>query len=165
MTVLGRRQTCRLLAELNEETTDEVRWYHSISGLNWVKTRVATTARPSVAVLDLGGGASTALDSAVSALVSSGVPVVVPAGNSASPVSNFSPARVPSAITVASSTIKDTFSSSSNYGPGVDIIAPATGPSSNIPTGTTQLVSLTCINWKVFLLIYAISRLHTLGDW
>lgn len=46
------------------------------------------------------------------------------AGNESADASEGSPARVPEAITVASSTVDDEQSSFSNYGPVVDIYAP-----------------------------------------
>jgi len=45
------------------------------------------------------------------------------AGNEASDVANFSPARVASAITVGASTIADAVLSTSNYGTLLDIYA------------------------------------------
>ncbi|KAH8826416.1 serine protease [Flagelloscypha sp. PMI_526] len=95
-----------------------------ITGLNWVAQAVATSGRPSVVNMSLGGSASTALDNAVVSLVNSGIPVVVSAGGS-NTVESSSPARVPQAITVAGSTIADAKASNSNYGPLIDIFAPA----------------------------------------
>ena len=57
-------------------------------------------------------------------LVKLGIPVVVAAGNEAKDVSSFSPARVPAAITVGATDIKDSFATFSNFGAGVDILAP-----------------------------------------
>lgn len=92
-----------------------------IAGLNWIASQPSTKA---VVNMSLGGGASTALDSAVSNLTRLGFVVVVAAGNSKRDACNFSPARVASAITVAASDINDQFASFSNYGKCVDIIAP-----------------------------------------
>lgn len=52
-----------------------------ISGVNWVVARKQASGRPSIGVLALGGGASTALDNAVSAAVNAGVSMIVTAGN------------------------------------------------------------------------------------
>merc|ERR1719189_513452 len=61
---------------------------------------------------------------AVDAAVNSGVTVVVAGGNSNSDACNFSPAFVPSAITVGSTTSLDARSSFSNYGSCTNIWAP-----------------------------------------
>jgi subtilisin family serine protease len=74
--------------------------------------------------MSLGSGASSTLDSAVNNLINRGITVVVAAGNSSASACNYSPARVPAAITVAASTINDQLASFSNYGSCVDLIAP-----------------------------------------
>merc|ERR1712122_142729 len=61
---------------------------------------------------------------AVDAAVNSGVVVSVAAGNSNADACGFSPAYVPSAITVGSTTSTDARSSFSCYGTCVDIWAP-----------------------------------------
>jgi cerevisin len=96
----------------------------SISGLNYVATQAASTGRPSIATLSLGGSANTALDNAITSLTSKGIHVTVAAGNDGTNAANTSPARVPSAITVGASTIADAKASFSNYGSVVDIFAP-----------------------------------------
>lgn len=93
-----------------------------IAGLNWISTQLTST--PSVVNMSLGGGISSALDSAVTNLTSKGVTVVVAAGNSRRDACNFSPSRVPSAVTVAASDRNDQFASFSNFGKCVDLIAP-----------------------------------------
>ncbi|KAF9468269.1 serine protease [Collybia nuda] len=95
-----------------------------VSGLNWVATSARASGRPSIASLSLGGGASTALDNAVTALTNAGVHVTVAAGNSNVDAGSTSPARAPSAITVGASTIADARASFSNYGSVVDVFAP-----------------------------------------
>ncbi len=92
-----------------------------IAGLDWVATNKVAN---SVANMSLGGGASTALDTAVTNLINAGVTVVVAAGNSNKDACRTSPARVPAAITVAASDQNDVFASFSNWGSCVDIIAP-----------------------------------------
>jgi aqualysin 1 len=94
-----------------------------LAGLNWV---AANHLSPAVAHLPIGGAASTALDTAVVNLITSGVPVVVPAGSSGANACSFSPARIPQAITVGASSLTDTVPSSSNYGSCVDLYAPGT---------------------------------------
>ncbi len=96
----------------------------SVSGLDWVKTQAASSGNPSVVSMSLGGSASRALDRAVTALTSAGIHIAVAAGNDNDDASYYSPARVPSAITVGASTIDDVRASFSNYGTPVDIFAP-----------------------------------------
>ncbi len=92
-----------------------------IAGMDWV-TNNHTGA--SVANMSLGGGASSATDSAVARMTSSGVTVAVAAGNDNVNACNSSPARAASAITVGSTTSTDARSSFSNYGTCLDIFAP-----------------------------------------
>ena len=56
-----------------------------------------TTSAPAVANMSLGGGASTALDDAVSNSIAAGVTYAIAAGNSNADACNCSPARVPAA--------------------------------------------------------------------
>ena len=92
-----------------------------IAGINWV---ASNHVKPAVANMSLGGGASSATDSATNNLINSGVTVVVAAGNSNANACNYSPARVANAITVGSTTSTDARSSFSNYGSCVNIFGP-----------------------------------------
>merc|ERR1719210_539126 len=74
---------------------------------------------------------------AVDAAVNAGVTVVVAGGNSNSDACNFSPAFVPSAITVGSTTSLDERSSFSNYGSCTDIWAPGSSVKSAAHTSDT----------------------------
>ena len=95
-----------------------------IAGVDWV---TANGSGASVANMSLGGGASTALDNAVSASVSSGVTYAVAAGNENQNACNVSPARVASALTVGASTRTDSRDTGySNYGSCLDVFAPGT---------------------------------------
>jgi subtilisin family serine protease len=105
-----------------------------IAGVNWV---TANRVNPAVANMSLGGGVSTALDSAVNNSINSGVTYAVAAGNSNTNASNSSPARVAAAITVGSSTRTDARSSFSNYGSVVDIFAPGSSITSTWHTSNT----------------------------
>merc|ERR1719210_2707855 len=78
---------------------------------------------------------------AVDAAVNAGVTVVVAGGNSNSDACNFSPAFVPSAITVGSTTSLDERSSFSNYGSCTDIWAPGSSVKSASHTSDTGSVS------------------------
>jgi subtilisin family serine protease len=70
-----------------------------IAGVDHVRNNCGSGER-CVANMSLGGGASAALDSAVTSAVNAGIPFAVAAGNSNVDASNSSPARAPAAITV-----------------------------------------------------------------
>jgi subtilisin family serine protease len=110
-----------------------------IAGINWVTSNHAS---PAVANMSLGGGASTALDTAVRNSIASGVTYAVAAGNSNTNAANSSPSRVSEAITVGSSTINDARSSFSNFGSVVDIFAPGSSIVSSYRTSDTALATL-----------------------
>lgn len=93
-----------------------------ISGLSWIGQ--VHDGTPAVVNLSLGGGASASMDAAVEGLLARGIHVVVAAGNASADACNFSPARVPGALTVAASTIQDELAGYSNFGSCVDLIAP-----------------------------------------
>ena len=111
----------------------------SVSGLGFVRSRANG---PTIASMSLGGGASSALDSAVASvcvvtsrlafdclinllqLTGAGIHVTVAAGNDGVDAGNTSPARAPSANTVGATTIADARASFSNFGSVVDIFAP-----------------------------------------
>ena len=114
-----------------------------INGLSWVSDVIgAVPTRPAVVNMSLGGPASVALDEAVAALIGTvaapRVTVIVAGGNENVNVSGVSPARVADAITVGAlgnleclnaecSSVAfyyDERASYSNYGVGVDIMAP-----------------------------------------
>jgi subtilisin family serine protease len=115
-----------------------------IAGVNWV---TQNARKPAVANMSLGGGASSALDNAVAASISSGVTYALAAGNSTANACNSSPARVPSAITVGATTSTDARASYSNYGTCLDIFAPGSSItsdwySSNTATNTISGTSM-----------------------
>merc|ERR1719245_1903080 len=88
--------------------------------------------------MSLGGSGRVAgMDTAVDAAVAAGVVIVVAAGNSNSDACNFSPAFVPSAVTVGSTDSTDTRSYFSNYGTCVDIWAPGSSVTSLSHTSDT----------------------------
>ena len=94
-----------------------------IAGVDFVTTN-HQAGQPAVANMSLGGGASSALDTAVNNAIIDGVTFVVAAGNETQNACNVSPARAPNAITVGSTTTTDARSSFSNFGTCVDIFAP-----------------------------------------
>ena len=95
-----------------------------IAGVDWVTNN---HINPAVANMSLGGGASSALDTAVNNLANSGVPIAVAAGNSNTDACTQSPARAANAITVGATTTSDARSSFSNFGVCLDIFAPGSG--------------------------------------
>ncbi|GAB2516645.1 S8 family serine peptidase [Microbulbifer agarilyticus] len=105
-----------------------------IDAINWVSSN---HIKPAVANMSLGGGGSSAIDSAVRGAVNRGVTVVVAAGNDNANACSYSPARESSAITVASSTSSDGRSSFSNWGSCVDLFAPGSDITSAWWTGTS----------------------------
>ena len=101
-----------------------------ITALDWIRT-YPMNGRRGVVNMSLGGGESSALDTAVANLVNAGFVVVVAAGNDGGDLDpaqrdacNHSPARAPSAITVGASDITDTRAFFSNSGPCLDLFAP-----------------------------------------
>jgi subtilisin family serine protease len=105
-----------------------------IAGIDWV---TANHVNPAVANMSLGGGVSTALDTAVRNSIAAGVTYAVAAGNNNRNAANYSPSRVAEAITVGSTTRTDARSSFSNYGSVVDIFAPGSSITSSWNTSDT----------------------------
>ncbi len=105
-----------------------------IAGVDWV---TAHHLSPAVANMSLGGGVSTALDTAVRNSIASGVTYSIAAGNSNTNATNSSPARVTQAITVGATTMTDARSSFSNFGSVVDIFAPGSAILSSWDTSDT----------------------------
>lgn len=110
-------------------------WSGVVAGLDWVR---ANHVKPAVANMSLGGGVSSSVDSAVASLVSAGVTVAVAAGNSNANACNFSPARVPTAVTVGATSSNDARASYSNIGTCLDIFAPGSGITSAWYRSTTS---------------------------
>ncbi|MFI6305513.1 S8 family peptidase [Amycolatopsis thailandensis] len=92
-----------------------------ISGVNWI---TQNAKKPAVANASLGGGASSALDTAVRNSIKAGVTWTIAAGNSNVNAANTSPARVTEALTVAAADRTDRRASFSNYGSVIDLFAP-----------------------------------------
>ncbi|KAI1317909.1 subtilisin-like serine protease [Mortierella claussenii] len=94
-----------------------------VAALDWI----ASTNRGKRAVVNmsLGGGASRALNDAVTRLVNTNVPVIVAAGNDANVnACSGSPSGAQGAFTVGASDINDNVASFSSFGQCVDIFGP-----------------------------------------
>merc|ERR1719362_2114881 len=122
-------------------------WSWSYYALDWLAVH---PTRPAVASMSLGGsGNQQAMVDAVDAAVNGGVTVVVAGGNENTDACTKSPAFVPSAITVGSTTSTDARSSFSNYGSCTNIWAPGSSvksASSSSDTGSRSLsgTSMAC---------------------
>jgi subtilisin family serine protease len=95
-----------------------------------------------VANMSLGGGASTALDTAVNNLHNANVTIAVAAGNSNANACNSSPARAVNAVTTGSTTSTDARSSFSNFGTCLDLFAPGSSILSAWYTSNTATATL-----------------------
>lgn len=105
-----------------------------IAGIDWV---TAHRVLPAVANMSLGGGASSALDTAVRNSINAGVVYGVAGGNDNSNACNSSPARTAEAITVGATTSTDARASYSNYGTCLDLFAPGSSITSSWNTSDT----------------------------
>lgn len=112
-------------------------WSGVIAGIDWVAKQ--TSRRPAVANMSLGGGYSQSVNAAVAGAVTSGVTMVVAAGNSNADACSSSPASEPTAITVGATDSIDSRAYYSNYGACVDIFAPGSGITSAWYTSNTDI--------------------------
>src|SRR5438477_3030389 len=126
-----------------------------IAGVNWV---AQNAIKPAVANMSLGGGASQALDDAVTGAVNAGVVFCVAAGNgdangNAVDACTTSPARAAAAITVSATDSTDHKPVWANYGTCVDIFAPgvnitsswySSATATNTISGTSMATPHTC---------------------
>ncbi len=105
-----------------------------IAGVDWV---TGNRVQPAVANMSLGGGASSALDTAVVNSINAGVVYAIAAGNSNADACTTSPARVAAALTVGATTSTDGRSSFSNFGTCLDLFAPGSSITSAWYTSNT----------------------------
>jgi subtilisin family serine protease len=115
-----------------------------IAGIDWAIANHQSGV-PAVMNLSLGGGISAELDRAVNRAIADGIVVAVAAGNNGLDACNYSPARVPNAITVGASTSSDARASFSNTGACVDLFAPGASITSTWLNGGTGTISGTSI--------------------
>jgi subtilisin family serine protease len=113
-------------------------WSQVIAGMDWVRVN---HANPSVANMSLGGGFSSAVNTAANNLSNSGVFLAVAAGNSNANACNSSPAGASAVTTVASSTSTDAKSSFSNWGSCVELYAPGSSITSTWIGSSTRTIS------------------------
>ena len=113
-----------------------------IKGVDWV---TANAVKPAVANMSLGGGASTALDDALTRSAASGVFYVVAAGNEGADACAFSPARAATGangiVAVGATDAENQAASWSNWGPCVDAWAPGVSIRSTRRGGGTTTMS------------------------
>ena len=110
-----------------------------IAGVDFV-TADHAAGQPAVANMSLGGGASSALDTAVKNSIADGVSYALAAGNGnsrgrAQDACKSSPARVSAALTISATDGSDKKASWANYGNCVDWFAPGVGITSAWHTG------------------------------
>lgn len=109
-----------------------------IAGLDWVRQN---HVKPAVANLSLGGGLSTALNTATTNLANAGVFVAVAAGNEDADACTTSPASAANVFTTAASTRTDAKASFSNWGTCVEAYAPGSAIVSDFILGLTMSLS------------------------
>ncbi|HEU4995960.1 MAG TPA: S8 family peptidase [Gemmatimonadaceae bacterium] len=109
-----------------------------IAGMDWVRTN---HIKPAVANMSLGGGFSSAVNTAANNLASAGVFLAVAAGNSNANACNSSPSSAANATSVAASSISDARASFSNFGSCVHIYAPGVSIKSDWLNGGTNTIS------------------------
>jgi len=118
-----------------------------IAGLDWIVAH-HISGKAAVVNMSLGGGASTALDTAVQNVINDGIVMVVAAGNSNVDACSTSPARATNALTVGATgqysagETTDSRSSYSNYGPCLDIFAPGSRITSSWIGGSTAISTI-----------------------
>ncbi|GLY24756.1 S8 family peptidase [Micromonospora sp. NBRC 101691] len=116
-------------------------WAQVIAGINWV-TSDHQPGQPAVANMSLGGATNASLNTAVANSIADGVTYAVASGNSNANACNFSPASVPTALTVNASQSNDARASFSNWGTCTDLFAPGVGVLSAWHTSNTATNSI-----------------------
>ena len=115
-------------------------WETIIAGIDWVIANYASG--PAVANMSLGGSSNSSIDTATNNLINDGVATAVAAGNGnfigrQADACNYSPARVPAAMTISATDSSDKKASWANYGSCVDWFAPGVSITSAWYTSTT----------------------------
>jgi len=116
------KATLRAVKVLSDSGGGSYTWMDM--ALDWV---IRKGPKPAVVSASLGGpGKVRSTQTAIDTAVEAGVTVVVAAGNENQDACGFTPAYIPSAITVGATEEDDDRSSFSNFGTCVDIFAPGT---------------------------------------
>ena len=95
-----------------------------VKGLQFVEKVVKQQNWKAVVSLSLGGDKDATMESALTSLLSKGIPAVCAAGNTAQDSSHFSPAGLSTCITVGAADPEGYAATFSNYGSAVDVFAP-----------------------------------------
>ena len=116
-----------------------------LDGYEWIaqqhEERSDTQIAKTVISMSISGPADDAYDEVTESMVDDGCVVVAAAGNANTDACFYSPARVPSAITVGASSVNDVLWYASNFGDCVDIYAPGDVILSTLPGDTTAYYS------------------------
>ncbi|KAJ3105798.1 hypothetical protein HDU96_008438 [Phlyctochytrium bullatum] len=136
---VAKRATIFAVKVFNTAAKSQVSWV--VAGLDWAVNHARANNRPCVINMSFGRSPSTVLDDAANAAIRAGCAVVAASGNKGQNACDFSPGRVSSVITVASSTITDEFTYYSNYGTCVDIVAPGEEIASTYPNNQQTTLS------------------------
>jgi len=130
---------------LSDSGSGSFAWF--IEAIDWV---LANGQTPAIISASLGGrGTLPSVVEAINGAVNGGIVVTVAAGNENDNACDYSPAGVPSAITVGATTSTDQRSGFSNYGSCLDIYAPGSAitsgfSSSDTATRTWDGTSMAC---------------------
>jgi len=108
--------------------------------IDWV---TANAVKPAVANMSLGDtGSQPVMEDAVQRSIDKGIQYALAAGNSGGDACNFSPARLPAAVTVGSSAENDSRSGFSNLGTCLDLFAPGSNIVSSANAGDTARATM-----------------------
>jgi subtilisin family serine protease len=116
---------------------NRTQWDTLVAGLNWIrKTDAPARAGRKVVNLSIWGSTSRVLDAAVDSLIKAGMPVVTIAGNNKGEnACDYSPSRLPAALTVGATWYDDWRWVGSNIGKCIDLFAPGGNIRSTRPGG------------------------------
>ncbi|MEV0644110.1 S8 family serine peptidase [Phytomonospora sp. NPDC050363] len=109
-------------------------------GIDWV---TANAVKPAVANMSLGdNGSHPVMEDAVQRSIDKGIQYSLAAGNNGGNACDFSPARLPAAVTVGSSAENDSRSGFSNLGTCLDLFAPGSNIVSSANAGDSQRATM-----------------------